>query len=408
MRACNKRGLRPHRRDEAGEGFLSSREVVRWGVAVLLLAAVAPGAKGAYVVTDLGVLPSGTSSNGVAINTAGQITGNANTGNSSAHAYVTTVGAGQLTDLGTLGGTTSFGVAINNHGVIVGESAVSGSQTVAMSVTAPGTMQAFQLLTGWTNSFATGINDSGQVAGYATIAGGVDRAFFGTVGGTPTQMGTLGGANSLAFGINGQGVVVGYSDTSSGGTHAFTAINGVMTDLGGLGASNTSFGMAINDSGLVVGYGGIAGAYHAFVATGPNSLVDLSTLTGSGQSFAYGVDSAGDIVGTSSAVGGGSHAFIVLAHTTQMLDLNLLLQNGAGWVLSQADGINNQGQIVGTGTLNGQVHAFVLTPVPEPSAWITTSVGLATLGIVSLRRTLKHGRIAVLADDAPGDGPRAR
>lgn len=47
-----------------------------------------------------------------------------------------------------------------------------------------------------------------------------------------------------------------------------------------------------------------------------------------------------------------------------MKDLNTLIPADSGWVLSQAQGINKRGQIVGNGVINGQAHAFLLTPNP--------------------------------------------
>jgi probable HAF family extracellular repeat protein len=35
---------------------------------------------------------------------------------------------------------------------------------------------------------------------------------------------------------------------------------------------------------------------------------------------------------------------------------------GSGWVLNQASGINDSGQIAGFGTILGQTHAFLITP----------------------------------------------
>jgi hypothetical protein len=39
-----------------------------------------------------------------------------------------------------------------------------------------------------------------------------------------------------------------------------------------------------------------------------------------------------------------------------------------GWVLTEANDINDRGQIVGNGYLNGQPRAYLLTPIPEPSS----------------------------------------
>jgi hypothetical protein len=48
-----------------------------------------------------------------------------------------------------------------------------------------------------------------------------------------------------------------------------------------------------------------------------------------------------------------------------MVDLNALLPVNSGWnSLIVANAINNKGQIVGMGIINGDSHVFLLTPVP--------------------------------------------
>jgi hypothetical protein len=75
-----------------------------------------------------------------------------------------------------------------------------------------------------------------------------------------------------------------------------------------------------------------------------------------------------------------------------MLDLNSLIPSGSSWDLLEAYGINNAGQIVGEGLLNGQSHAFVLDPrlqfapaaslfqsAPDPGTASLVSIGIALL-----------------------------
>ena len=45
-----------------------------------------------------------------------------------------------------------------------------------------------------------------------------------------------------------------------------------------------------------------------------------------------------------------------------MQDLNTLIRANSGWVLNSVSGINIWGQIVGSGTFNGEPHGFLLTP----------------------------------------------
>jgi hypothetical protein len=49
-------------------------------------------------------------------------------------------------------------------------------------------------------------------------------------------------------------------------------------------------------------------------------------------------------------------------------DLNQVIPSGSGWYLVHAVGINDRGQIVGTGLLNGDWHGFLLTPTSSAGA----------------------------------------
>jgi hypothetical protein len=53
-----------------------------------------------------------------------------------------------------------------------------------------------------------------------------------------------------------------------------------------------------------------------------------------------------------------------------MTDLNNLIDPALGWEILKGTAINDHGQIVGFGTINGQTHGFVMTPVPEPSSLV--------------------------------------
>jgi len=87
----------------------------------------------------------------------------------------------------------------------------------------------------------------------------------------------------------------------------------------------------------------------------------LGRCPGGTQSFAYGIDERGRVVGASDAKDSPLRAFIY--SNGVMLDLNELIPANTGWFLTEARGINEHGQIVGYGFINGQKRAFLLTPI---------------------------------------------
>lgn len=58
----------------------------------------------------------------------------------------------------------------------------------------------------------------------------------------------------------------------------------------------------------------------------------------------------------------------ILWQSGKVFDLNALIPASSGWVLEEARGINEAGQIVGRGTYHGKEHAFLLTPLPAITA----------------------------------------
>jgi probable HAF family extracellular repeat protein len=74
---------------------------------------------------------------------------------------------------------------------------------------------------------------------------------------------------------------------------------------------------------------------------------DLGTLSG-----AFGINNYDWVVGWAEQTnGGGPRAFV--HDGTHMIDLNTILWNGGSWLLREADTVNDAGQIVGSGILNG-------------------------------------------------------
>jgi probable HAF family extracellular repeat protein len=282
----------------------------------------------------------------------------------------------QITDLGSLpsGNGESAPYGINDSGQVVGESFIDFPNGHAFLWDATNGMQD-GTLPGDRVSVALGINNSGQVVGYSYNGFLARHAFLWDATNGMQDLGTLpGGTGSSAKGINNAGQVVGDSDTAGtqGYGHAFLWQNGAMTDLGTLPGDGESYALRINDSGQVVGESRGAPT-HAFLWDAVHGMQNLGTL--SGDASAYGINDSGQVVGTSQVFD--PNYYVTDAFVWQngtMSDLNDLIAGGSGWTLGFASAINNAGQIVGEGTLNGGNRAFLLTPDSSPRSAPSGSV----------------------------------
>jgi probable HAF family extracellular repeat protein len=345
-----------------------------------------------YSITDLGA-PPGASSVVTGINNHGQVVG---TSNFASDSHASIFGAGTITDLGTPTGSgpiaSSYGNGINDAGQVVGYSTVSRNDpTTRGFVYEGGTMRDIGTL-GGASSYAYAINNAGQVVGGSNITPPRPGPFphpFLYNNGVMTDLGGFGGLGS-ALDINNRGQIVGFSEFGSvpGPGHAFLYSGGIMTDIGTLSGSArtvSSTATGINDRGQIVGYSdtpALSGA-HAFIYN-DGTMVDMGTLGGN-TSFARDINNLGQVVGESAITGNNAtHAF--LFSDGVMEDLNSLANlQAAGWsLLTNANGINNNGQLVGIGFPNGasSPHSFLLTlnaEVPEPPVVLLWLVGALAL-----------------------------
>lgn len=372
------------------------------GVAVVVGAVASPSfAAVKYNVTDLGTLGGETtftgqsSSRAYGINVAGHVVGFALAPDNHAHAFL--YRDGLMLDLGTLAGqisgahgfSTAYG--INDRGQIVGYSDTATSYADRAFVYDNGVM------TDLGEGRAYGINIGGQIVG-ESVAGAVAYE-----NGRVTNLGTLDGTRSGARAINAAGQVFGNVDTtvdfdSEGNPilapHAALFQNGTVTDLTPA-ASGTSFAYGVNGRGQVVGYAELT------IGSGQAFRYSEGTLTDLGVGTAHGINDAGQIVGI-----GRGRAF--LYEGGRMSDLNTLLPADTGWTLQSAEGINNAGQIVGWGTNPaGQGHAFLLTPIPEPSSAtiLLLLTGTTLAGRRSRRRPGQTLAGSPVVPPAGGEGP---
>ena len=377
-----------------------------------------------YSITDLGSLnPTATGfdaySPGYGINNAGQVVGSSilpSTDVFRSHAFRTAPNSAinpATDDLGTLGGNSSTGYAINDFGQVVGESkkSVYGCDYAFLWSDATG-MQNLGTL-GGESSVAYGINNLGQVVGSAETKEGEFHAFFYSGSGVLQDLTTFGVSNS-ARDINDSGQIVGYYTHQPGQYHPFlySGSRGLQ-DLGTLGGEE-GIAFAINNLGEVVGRADTGATFepddpqecpcnvsHAFLYSGSGTLQDLGTLGGP-NSEATDINDFGQIVGNAGYVKRSTVTAPFIYSDGKMSNLNDLIPANSGWFLGSADGINNSGQIVGTGTIqdperNYPVHAFLLTPVLEPTSVPEPSIILGSLtasafGIVLGKKSKQQGK----------------
>jgi len=251
----------------------------------------------------------------------------------------------------------------------------------------------------WDGYGGYGINETGQLSGnkelnnpYRATPLPLDPAIY-----TPNKWDNLGiatvyprGTRQGVYGdlyvlddINDAGFAVGsrrrYGLVGSSSiltTPAFAAVSYLPIPYGGRAA-------AINSQNMIVGATGSnssAGAFsHAYLYDyNTDSLLDLGTLNDGLTSSASDINEFNQVVGTSWLVTQLTslsdptqyHAF--LWENGAMTDLNTLIPADSGWILTAATAINDEGGIIGTGLLDGQVHGFLLTtnqaPPPPPAA----------------------------------------
>ncbi|HEY1685279.1 MAG TPA: DUF3466 family protein [Tepidisphaeraceae bacterium] len=298
------------------------------------------------------IFPEGSyeSVSATGINNVGQIVGSGYT-NLSAPAplpqsYVWDPNQGLITECVTDGQRANFS-AINNSGQFAGQivNETSGQAAIFSKMQAPALLPNYG---DDTQSDALALNNNDEAAGWSGFpqsATSIQEEAVLWQNGTVIDL-TPGNTWSKADGINDQGQVIGNMNESlnNGGLinvpFLWDAIKG-LTELSDFG--DGGYAESINDQGEIVGF--------VFNQDGTETLASL---------WVKGV----------------------------LYNLNDLLPANSGWVLEDATGINDAGDIVGSGIYDGQDEAFLLTPdgaisIPEPAA---LAFGAGICSLFALRR----------------------
>jgi probable HAF family extracellular repeat protein len=297
--------------------------------------------------------------------------------------------------------------------------------------------------TGANSTVPNGINDQGQVVGIFGQLGVGYRGFLYSGGGFTTI--DAGSDYTIAYDINNSGSIIGDYGLSSGNvSHGFLSTGGTIAPFDVPGALSTSLS-GINDLGDIIGgYSDTSGKSHGFLSSnGSITTIDVPVLNPKATGGLNGINNAGEIVGTNYSAAGsalgfkyvnGNFSTISLGDNTFLSGINDRGQI-SGTIYSEATGphgfvldadgsytpidvpgifpvcprppcvstndvygINNLGQVVGTYTDGTGRHAFIGTPVPEPSSSVLVLLGLSGVAICRRRQNrVEAGRVARLA-----------
>jgi probable HAF family extracellular repeat protein len=361
-------------------------------------------------ITDLGVLPGGSSSATSWASANGLIVGASQNGETDPllagfpEDRAVLWQNGSIIDLGTLpeGGYESGAQAVNNRGQVVGWALDTVPDPYSMALWSTvynyytpvypfqeraflwqnGAMQDLGTLGTGTDAYATAVNERGQVIGISYTNSTPNQAITPCSFGSPiptqdpflwengkmTDLGTLGGTCGSPGWINSRGRVVGFSDLAGDRvTHPFLWTKALgMQDLGTLGGSMGGATM-INDSGVVVGGSTLVdGQSDAFLWDG--TMHDLGALNGCAAALA--INARGQVVGNFGGPNCAGGAFL-WENENPMVDLNALVSSNSGFVVKLAININDRGEITGRGRASGCVdsdvcgHDYLLIPCDE-------------------------------------------
>ena len=347
--------------------------------------------KAAYAITDLGL---GCAN---AINNRGDVAGVISGGKNDfdellpGRAFVWSKGSLQI--LQKLNGPSSVAISMNDEGQVVGEADfsrpdASSSYTRHACLWQEGVIQDLHPRTGWASEEIGSGSEAVSISNGGLVAEAVDLHFFLWKNGHWQDLQTdslrkkhipAGAAiweEAAPIAMNNKRQVIPHL-IASGTERAGLWDGGKLRELPPprVNLESTSGGRiwvvenftasAINDKSGIVGQ--TVGGDPVCWSDGKITLLPRLYHYGSIKfpMNTCGINNQGQIVGSVSEIRPARHPekHAVLWQGGKVSDLNAFIFDGSGWMLEEARGINEAGQIVGRGTYHGKEHAFLLTPL---------------------------------------------
>jgi hypothetical protein len=162
--------------------------------------------------------------------------------------------------------------------------------------------------------------------------------------------------NSVPVGLNDHGQIIFFAYTDlPGGPHFFLYDHGQLVDLNAYYGSDDLDFLAT-----------VSGKTNFLYAGGQLRLFDTGAADNAVPApfLVKGINHRGDAVGSSLPFSTDSHALLFSGGRTY--DLNDLIDPASGWRLIWAFDINDHGQIIGWGRVDGHEASFLLDPIRPP------------------------------------------
>jgi hypothetical protein len=238
-----------------------------------------------------------------------------------------------------------------------------------------GAVSQLPLPSGETLGDANSVNSSSVAVG-SVDAGTLQRGVIYSGGSATiiTQTTSTGCYFLTAFGINDSGRVVGQGIDPNNAARNVGIVydigQNMAFEVGALPGFNGALAFGVSNTGYVVGSSMLnQGSGLPFIWSDQGGIVAIPLATGTSEGSARAVNSAGWVVGIDAS----AFAIPFLYDGTTTYRLADLIPPNSGWDLSKntsssADGISENGVIVGTGVHNGDTHAYAMVPVaPSPT-----------------------------------------